>query len=199
METPEEIVANNLTELRKNARLTQAELAEKINYSDKSISKWERGEALPDLKVLMQLADLYGVSIEYFVTKDAGQNKKEFEFPKSEKLYRIGVELFAACAVWIAAAAVFFATAFYGDGIWMSFVWAVPASMLVLALFSRKWQFNVCVIVFRSVFCWTLLASIYLQILFSSHFEYNVWMIFFIGIPLQAAIILWSFIRHSRG
>ena len=199
METLEEIVANNLTELRKNARLTQAELAEKINYSDKSISKWERGEALPDLKVLTQLADLYGVSIAYFVTKDAGQDKKEFEFPKSEKLYRIGVELFAACAVWIAAAAVFFATAFYGKGIWMAFVWAVPASMLVLALFSRKWQFNVCVIVFRSVFCWTLLASVYLQILFSSHFEYNVWMIFFIGVPLQAAIILWSLIRHSRG
>ena len=43
MDTLEEIVAYNLTELRKNARLTQAELAEKINYSDKSVSKWERG------------------------------------------------------------------------------------------------------------------------------------------------------------
>ena len=107
MDTFEEIVAYNLTELRKNARLTQAELAEKINYSDKSVSKWERGEALPDLKVLTRLAELFGVSIDYFVTKDAEKQKKEFDFPKSEKLYRIGVELFAACAVWLAATAVF--------------------------------------------------------------------------------------------
>ena len=85
MDTLEEIVAYNLTELRKNARLTQAELAEKINYSDKSVSKWERGEALPDLKVLTRLAELFGVSIDYFVTKDAGKQKKEFDFPKSDK------------------------------------------------------------------------------------------------------------------
>ncbi len=196
MDTLEEIVAANLTELRKNARLTQAELAEKINYSDKSVSKWERGEALPDLKVLMQLADLFGVTIDYFVTKDAGKQKKEFDFPKSEKLYRIGIELFAACAVWIAATAIFFSTAIYSHGCWLAFVWAVPASMLVLALFSQRWQFRVCVIVFRSVFCWTFLAAVFFQLLYHS---YNVWMVFLIGIPLQAAIILWSLIRNSRG
>ena len=59
MNTLEQIVANNLTELRKEKKWTQAELAEKINYSDKSVSKWELGEALPDLKVLKQMADLY--------------------------------------------------------------------------------------------------------------------------------------------
>lgn len=197
MDTLEEIVACNLTELRKNARLTQSELAEKINYSDKSVSKWERGEALPDLKVLTQLAGLFGVSIDYFVTKDAGKQKKDFDFPRSEKLYRIGVELFAACAVWLAATAVFFSTAIYSEGYWMAFVWAVPASMLVLALFSQRWNFAVCVIVFRSVLCWSFLAAVYLQLLV--YHSYNVWMIFFIGIPLQAAIILWSLIRHSRG
>ena len=196
MENLEEIVAANLTELRKNARLTQAELAEKINYSDKSVSKWERGEALPDLKVLTQLAQMFGVTVDYFVTKDAGKQKKNFDFPKSENLYRIGVELLAACAVWLAATAVFFTTAIYSKGTWMAFVWAVPASMLVLALFSQRWHYSVCVIVFRSVFCWTLLAAIYLQMLI--YHGYNVWMIFFIGIPLQAAIILWSLIRHSR-
>lgn len=195
MDTLEEIVANNLTELRRNARLTQAELAEKINYSDKSVSKWERGEALPDLKVLMQLADLYGVTVDYFVTKDAGKQKQEFDFPKSEKRYRIGVELFAACAVWIAATAVFCSTAIYSTGYWMAFVWAVPLSMLVLALFSQRWQFNVCVIVFRSIFCWTFLAAVFFQLL---AYSYNVWMIFLIGIPLQGAIILWSLIRHNK-
>ena len=100
MDTLETIVASNLAEFRRNAGLTQAELAEKINYSDKSISKWERGEALPDLKVLAQLAELYGVTINDFVTKDAGKQKAEPEVPKSETRYRIGVELLAACSVW---------------------------------------------------------------------------------------------------
>ena len=196
METLEEIVAANLIELRRNARLTQAELAEKINYSDKSVSKWERGEALPDLKVLTQLAELFGVTIDYFVTKDAAKQKKELDFPKSELLYRIGVELLAACTVWIAAAAVFFSTSIYSRAYWMAFVWAIPLSMLVLALFSRRWKFSVCVIVFQSLFCWSLLAAVFLQLLI--YRAYNVWMIFLIGIPLQAAIILWSLVRHSR-
>lgn len=196
MDTLEEIVANNLTELRKAAGLTQAELAEKINYSDKSVSKWERGEALPDLKVLTQLADLFEVTVDYFVTPDAGKQKQQFDFPKSEALYRIGVELLAACTVWIAAAAVFFSTAIYSTGFWMAFIWAIPLSMLVLSVFSQKWRYDVCVIVFRSIFCWTLLVAIYLQLLVYT--PYNTWMIFFIGIPVQAAIILWSLIRHSR-
>ena len=73
MENLEQIVANNLTELRKEQKWTQAELAEKINYSDKSVSKWERGDALPDLKVLLQMAELFGVSLDYFVTENAVQ------------------------------------------------------------------------------------------------------------------------------
>ena len=71
MNNLEQIVANNLTELRKEKKWTQAELAEKINYSDKSVSKWERGEALPDLKVLLQMAELFGVNLEYFTTENA--------------------------------------------------------------------------------------------------------------------------------
>ena len=55
-------IAKNLSSLRKSAGLTQAELGEKLTYSDKSISKWERGDGLPDLLVLDKLAELYGVT-----------------------------------------------------------------------------------------------------------------------------------------
>ncbi len=51
-------IAKNLSSLRKSAGLTQAELGEKLTYSDKSISKWERGDGLPDLLVLDKLAEL---------------------------------------------------------------------------------------------------------------------------------------------
>ncbi len=197
MDNLEQIVAANLTELRKAQKWTQAELAEKINYSDKSVSKWERGDALPDLKVLKQMADLFGVTLDYFITENAAAEKEKFNFPKSEKGYRIGVELLAVCIIWLIAVAVYISTElYYAPGMWMAFVWAVPASSLVLAVFSQHWNFRVCIIVFRSLFCWTLIAAIYLQILISN--THNLWMLFLIGIPAQAAIVLWAQIRHSR-
>ena len=58
MKDVRQIIAENLIELRKVNKLTQLELAEKLNYSDKAISKWERGESLPDVEILCQIADL---------------------------------------------------------------------------------------------------------------------------------------------
>ena len=72
-----EIVANNLILYRKERKLTQAELAEKLNYSDKSISKWERGDALPDLEIMKRLADIYGIKVDdFFAQKDNKKIKK---------------------------------------------------------------------------------------------------------------------------
>ena len=67
-----EILAANLSRLRREKGLTQAELGEKINYSDKSVSKWERGEGVPDLQVMIALSDLYGVSIDEMMGKESG-------------------------------------------------------------------------------------------------------------------------------
>ena len=50
------IVSKNLSDLRKRNGLTQAELAEKLNYSDKAVSKWEKGESLPGVEVLYKLS-----------------------------------------------------------------------------------------------------------------------------------------------
>lgn len=67
MEDLKAVIAKNITELRKENKLTQLELAEKLNYSDKSVSKWERGESIPDVIVLKELADLFGVSVDYML------------------------------------------------------------------------------------------------------------------------------------
>jgi transcriptional regulator with XRE-family HTH domain len=67
MEDYKRIIANNITELRKAVPLTQAELAEKLNYSDKAVSKWERGESIPDVIVLKQIAELFGVTVDYLL------------------------------------------------------------------------------------------------------------------------------------
>ena len=71
MEDLKEIIAKNLTQLRTHAQLTQIQLAEKLNYSDKAVSKWERGEAIPDLRVLIQLAKLYNISVDDIISPSA--------------------------------------------------------------------------------------------------------------------------------
>ncbi|MBE6529154.1 MAG: helix-turn-helix transcriptional regulator [Ruminococcaceae bacterium] len=200
MENLEQIVAQNLTELRKSKKWTQAELAEKINYSDKSVSKWERGEALPDLKVLAQMAELFGVTLDFFVTENAAAERASFESPKSELGYRIGVELLAVCAVWLVSLSLFLfgstTPALHLPNIWMALIWAVPASALIMVFFSIRWKFRITAIVFESILCWTTLTSVFLQLLV--RYQVNLWHLFLIGIPLQGAIILWAQVRKQR-
>ncbi|MBP5780548.1 MAG: helix-turn-helix transcriptional regulator, partial [Clostridia bacterium] len=70
MEEYKQIISNNISHLRRSKGMTQAELAEKLNYTDKAISKWERGESIPDAIVLKQIADMFGVSVDYLFTKE---------------------------------------------------------------------------------------------------------------------------------
>ena len=198
MEDLEQIVARNLADLRKSKNWTQAELAEKLNYSDKSISKWERGESLPDLKVLHQMAELFGVPLDYFVNEDAVTRKEQIDASKSEFGFRIGVELLLVSAVWLIAISLFAfgsTTSFFGKNSWIFLIWAIPASAYVFVFFSSRWKFRVCGIVFQSILCWTLLTAVFLQMLL---LHYNLWHIFLIGLPTQAAIILWAQIRKRK-
>ena len=76
MDELKEIIAKNLTELRTCAHLTQLQLAEMLNYSDKAVSKWERGEAVPDIRVLKKLADIYNITVDDIITDGAGKKAK---------------------------------------------------------------------------------------------------------------------------
>lgn len=182
----EQIVAANLTELRKEQNWTQAELAEKINYSDKSVSKWERGDGLPDLKVMMQLAELYGVSLDCLVTENGAKQKNAYKIPRQKVGFRVIIDLLAVSIVFLLATLVYVFFATYAKNYpWTVFIWALPVSSLLLTVFNARWKFRVCAIVFASILVWTLLTAVYLQLL-----QYNLWMLFLIGIPAQAAIIL---------
>ena len=195
MENLEQIVAQNLIELRKSKGWTQTELAEKINYSDKSVSKWERGEAVPDLKILTQLAELFDVTLDFLTTENATATIKE---QKNELGFRIGVEMLAVCTVWLIAISLFLFgnTALHWQKAWLVLIWAVPTSALVMVIFSLRWKFRVSVIVFESIFGWTVLAAAFLQALI--RYQANLWHLFLIGVPLQGAIILWGQIRKQR-
>ena len=106
MDCLEQTVANNLAELRKKKNWTQAELAVRINYSDKTVSKWERGEALPDLRVLKRMSELFGVDLEYFVTEHEAIAQTRFAFPRWSACLRIVSMLLAASVLCVMIAVI---------------------------------------------------------------------------------------------
>ena len=190
-QTLEQIVAANLTELRRAKQWTQADLAEKINYSDKSVSKWERGEGIPDLKVLMQLADLFGVTLNDLVRENGSAEHLRQKKLNRSVAPRVIMELLAVSVVFLIATVIYVALSRFNP--WICFVWAVPVSFGLMTLFNVHWSFRVCATVFGSIFSWTLLAAVYLQLL-----PYNLWMLFLIGVPTQAAIILGAQLGRKR-
>ena len=70
-----------IRDLRKKANMTQKELGEKLNVTDKAVSKWERDLACPDVSTLPKLAEIFDVSVdELMQCKAESQNEKEKDF-----------------------------------------------------------------------------------------------------------------------
>lgn len=79
-------IGANIARLRKKNGMTQAELAERINYSDKAVSKWERAESMPDVLTLIQLAEQFGTDMNELlgVPALASADQGESELPPEE-------------------------------------------------------------------------------------------------------------------
>ena len=79
IENLKSIITSNLIKYRKQAGLTQAQLASKLGYSDKTVSKWEREEGVPDIYILKDIADLYGITVNDLIspTPTIGEKIKE--------------------------------------------------------------------------------------------------------------------------
>lgn len=194
MEELEMIVSANLSAMRKRRGWTQAELAEKIHYSDKSVSKWERGEALPDLKVLKALAELYGVTVDCFLTEGAADAPAPYMAPASRLRYQIWVTLLAVCIVWLGATMLFvYSLLNTGHGFWTAFIWAIPLTTLVMLAFDRRFFHRRLAFPLASVFLWGAITAVFLQWL-----NYGLWALYFIGVPAQVGLVLIHQIRRSR-
>lgn len=190
MEDLRKVAAANLIELRKKHKITQLELAEKLNYSDKAVSKWERGESLPDVAVLKQIADIFGVSVDWLLEEE---HKKELEKKiidaKTKKNRRI-ITLLATALIWLVATVVAVNLSIYSANfgrLWLIFVYAVPLSCIILLVFNSIWGKGSRNFIIISALVWTSLATICL-----SFSETKVWLAMCIGIPAQLIIVLWS-------
>ena len=191
-------IAKNLTYYRKSAGLTQAELAEKINYSDKSVSKWESGNGVPDIYILLQLAQLYHVTLNDLVGEET---PVEIRNQKKTIGSHFLIMLLSSGIVWLIATCLFvtFQLISPEGEWWLTFLYAVPINAIVLIVYAGVWKYRWLNFISVSTLVWTAITCIYVTWrMIAMYFGQDVsalWCVFLIGIPLQALEVFWVFFR----
>ncbi len=184
------ISASNIIALRTAAGLTQAELGAKLNYSDKSVSKWERGDAIPDAFVLRQMAELFGVTVDYILSShDAWEAPKEEKAPAQ---YSAGhIIAVTILGVWTMALCVFVVLWLLDIIWWEIFFIALSVSLLtyliLMCVFKRTKHLPLMI----AAFVVSLFVLLYVLMLTIR----PLWQIFLIAIPAVAIVYLSCRIR----
>ena len=193
-------IGANIVSYRKSRNMTQAVLAEKLNYSDKAVSKWERGESAPDVQTLVQIADLFDITVNELVVdpnelpettgvveKAMGRAVEKTLKRKADK--KIILRL-SSLLVWFVALLIFvFLSSFDVPKSWLAFFYAVPADAIVLLSLRSAWKDFRWNQILISVIMWGGLLSLYVTLLVFT--QMNFWKLFLLGIPGQIAILLW--------
>ena len=160
-------ISQNIVAFRKKCDMTQADLAEKLSYSDKSVSKWERGDGIPDIYVLTRMAELFGVTVNDIIGMHSERPEEE-EIPAKPSRH-LFVSALSIGLVWFIAVVTFFIGRVAAPEVgrfWLAFVYAVPVSAIVMTVFSHLWwpifwrAFSVSLLVWGSAICFHLTASI---------------------------------------
>ena len=219
--TLRKVIAENLVYYRREKGLTQAALAETLNYSDKSVSKWERGEGVPDITVLYRLAEFYGITVnDLLLTPEARQQAEEAaaaqatqtaeaaelieefaevpaEAPKKKRSLRtrILVPVLSIGLVWLVAMVTFFFMEVLCPGFtygWLIFLYAIPSSFIVATVFACIWWNQIARFICVSGIFWSVSLSVALSIAVP-----NIWLIYAVAGVLQILAILW-FIQFKK-
>ncbi len=194
MEQLKDVFAANLIALRTGAGMTQAQLAEKLNYSDKSVSKWERADAMPDLAVAKTIADEFGVTVDYLLTSHDAWHGKPAKFHYSLSTIT-GVSV---VGVWVIAVLLFLILHWSMDKmVWLVFIAAVPASLLTLLVLNSVWRkerYHLLVVSALVLSVFTLVG----YILHTYTPIKDMWALVFLWIPAQLVVFLSFRIRRNK-
>ncbi len=188
-----EIIAHNIVTLRKEAGMTQLQLAEKLNYSDKAISKWERGDSIPDVTVLKDIADLFDVTVDYLLKEDHSDvalSKRAYSQRQSRNQKVMAA--IAAGSVWFIATILYISLLLKNVDTFdplAILIYAIPISAVVFLVFSIIWEQKALVFISLSVVLWGTIASVYF-----TYLTYT-WQLWLLGIPGQLIIYLASRIQ----
>ena len=147
-------VGLNIARLRRERGLTQAELAERINYSDKAVSKWERAESTPDVLTLITLAEVLGTDMNTLTGLPTASQPEAVPAPVEEvpsapekptkKRYTADkgvIQKLSSILVWVVALFLYMVLDEFGiQNLWLLFVVAVPANAIVLLSLRSAWK-----------------------------------------------------------
>lgn len=199
-------IGANIASYRKRLRLTQVGLAEKLNYSDKAVSKWERGESAPDVQTLVQLAELFDVTVNDLLIdpnelpEATGAMERVMGRAVEKTLKRKAdkriILMLSSILVWFVALLLFvIVSSLAVPRSWLAFIYAIPANAIVLLSLRSAWRdfrWNQGLI---SVIMWGVIFSLYITLVVFARI--NIWKIFLLGVPGQAAILLWFRLYHK--
>ena len=191
------VFASNLIRLRTGAGMTQAELGEKLHYTDKAVSKWERAESVPDALVLKQLAALFGVTVDQLLTVQEQWEPRATLRTETETYSRLFIVLCAIASIWTLCVIEFVTVWIVLDTIqWIVFVIAVPLSLISLLVFNSVWYQGKHNMYIVGTLVLSLVVLIYLLLL-----RHNFWQMFLVLIPAELVVFLAFHIpapRHKR-
>jgi transcriptional regulator with XRE-family HTH domain len=182
------IVAQNIYYLRTQNSMTQFELGEKLNYSDKAISKWERGDSIPDAYVLKKMSELFGVTVDYILSEHTEQERKLEPKKTKMSLAMLANVIMISIATVALLVFVIIAIADKGNYQWQIFIYAIPAIIIVGIVFSVILKSKIMGVISVSGLCWSILLVIYFA-LWSFRNDYATWMILLLGLPIQLIVI----------
>ena len=187
------ITAANLINLRKAKGVTQATLGEALSYSDKTISKWERGEAIPDVYVLLQIADYFGVDLEYLITSHDEWEPVKTQQEIMEEMYNsdaiIAVTLVGTMTAFIIGFVISWICGYCQWKILLAGATATAICYLVLdIIFNSGKNIRLALIM--------LLCTIFIFIYFIFE-QHKPWQIFIVLVPAIAIVVIATKIRRE--
>lgn len=200
MEDIKIIIAKNIASLRRAAEMTQFELAEKLNYSDKAVSKWERGESIPDVIVLKQIADLFSVTVDYLLCEEHDPKRKKIDFRGVKKLNHGFITGMCLVLVWLIALGAFVIGDIFREYTmghhYIVFLYAVPVTFIVWLVFNSIWFNSRRNFPIISLLVWSILATLHISVFMFT--KQNLYKIYLLGIPAQIIIFFWSRLKKSK-
>jgi len=191
-----DIIAENLIRLRQSAGLTQLQLAEMLNYSDKAVSKWERGESIPDLRVLIQLAEIYHITLDDIVRE---QPEKVVKPKLNLKKKHLLITLLAVGLVWVIATGVFMIL-FYtpvSEYAFLTYVVAPFVSFIVLTVFSALWGTKFTTFLSCSGIVWAVAAIVHVNIFLFAP-SVSIWPFYVVAAAIEILLGLWFYFRKVK-
>ncbi|MBR6638079.1 MAG: helix-turn-helix transcriptional regulator [Lachnospiraceae bacterium] len=201
MEDIKSVIAKNIYTLRTANKMTQLEMAERLNYSDKAVSKWERAEGLPDIVVIKQIADMFGVTVDYLMSTEEERAAKGFvqekqvveQGPRKYTPAHRLITVISLIGIWTISLGLFFIFWTQELFVWQVFIYTLPVFFITWLVFNSTWGNRRNNLYIVSALVWSILLVLYVALL-----KYNVWMIFLLGIPAQIIVYLSFRINRVR-